>query len=302
MINAVYAIPAIEGEVFARNLAKELGAQYRDHYRATFDSGEIVVRVDEVQRGTSVIVYSPNGNRSESLIELLLLADALRRQGALEVVCVFKYLPFSRSNRMNIDGVALGARAVISAIETSAIDRYFVFDLHAREILGFFSKPVQALPTLKILSDAIPVGPDEIVVSPDRGRYDDCHQIAQFRNSNIDLLVKVRKDDSGASELAAGTRTPLRGRSIVLFDDEIWSGQTALHAVDWLFEAGVARVDYVTVYDFTSPEVRAELLEHGVSTFVTTNLALPGDDPFNGRYVVKDVSLMVSGRLRDLVQ
>jgi ribose-phosphate pyrophosphokinase len=179
-------------------------------------------------------------------------------------------------------------------IEHSAIDRFAVFDLHAREILGYFSKPVTWIPSLKLVSDAIPSRPPEVVVSPDRGRYDDCMQLSLMRDCTADILVKVRRDDSGSSELLAGARTELKGRSVVLFDDEIWTGETAAHAAESLFAAGATRIDYMTVYDFTTPEIRKNLIENvGVSSFITTNLAQPGDDLFDGRYSVLDASDLI---------
>jgi phosphoribosylpyrophosphate synthetase len=182
-------------------------------------------------------------------------------------------------------------------IEQSAISRFVVFDLHARETLGYFGKPVMWLPTLRLMSDAIARKPREVVVSPDRGRYDDCVQLSTMRMCSTDLLVKVRRDDSGTSELLAGSRTDLRGASVVLFDDEIWTGVTATQAARSLFSVGAARIDYVTVYDFTTADVRKEMLEDvGVSSFTTTNLALPTDETHDGRYQVLDAAGLVAER------
>ena len=238
----------------------------------------------------------PSFRPSDAILELMLLADALRRHGVSSLTCVLQYVPYSRSNRLNRPGLPLGSKVVISMLENSPIDRFVVFDLHARETLGYFNKPVTWMQTSQLMSDAIPINEPEVVVSPDRGRYDDCSQLSVMRSCTLDLLIKVRRDDSGDSELVAGARTDLSGRSVLLFDDEIWSGITAAHAIESLFAAGAARIDYLTVYDFTTPDVRKNMLENlGVSSFTTTNLAMHGADPFDGRYRVLDASNLVTG-------
>jgi ribose-phosphate pyrophosphokinase len=282
---------------FAYSVGEKLGIPKSGHERTVFRSGEMIVSLPGDVSDRAVIVMAPASRPSDALIELLLLADALHRHGVHSITCVLQYLPYSRSNRLNRPGLPLGSKVVISMLEQSPISRFVVFDLHAREILGYFSKPVIWLPTLRLMSDSIPPHAPEVVVSPDRGRYDDCIQLSAMRTCATDLLVKVRRDDSGASELLAGARTDLRGRSVILFDDEIWTGETASHAAKSLLDAGAARIDYVTVYDFTTPEIRKKMLEVvGVSSFTTTNLALPASETYDGRYQVLDAAGLLAGR------
>ncbi|MFE2970149.1 ribose-phosphate diphosphokinase [Streptomyces sp. NPDC059340] len=295
---SLFVVPGTEREsqTFAASLSGKLGQPITDHNRTEFKSGEMIVSLPEEVGETAVIVLAPSSRPSDALLELMLLADALQRHGVHSLTCVLQYVPYSRSNRLNRPGLPLGSKVVISMLEQSAIDRFVVFDLHARETLGYFSKPVTWMPTLQLMSDAIPLRAPEVVVSPDRGRYDDCMQLSTMRSCTLDMLMKVRRDDSGSSELVAGARTDLNGRSILLFDDEIWSGVTAAHAAESLFAAGAARIDYVTVYDFTTPDIRKNMLENiGISSFTTTNLAHHGGDPFDGRYRILDAADLVTG-------
>ncbi|MEW1689293.1 ribose-phosphate diphosphokinase [Streptomyces sp. NPDC091265] len=301
---AMFAVPAGSGvdRRFTDALAAVRGVPVTSHERTVFPSGEMIVSVPEELPERAVIVLAPSDQPNNALMELLLLADALKRHGVHHLTCVLQYVPYSRSNRLNRPGLPLGSKVAISLLEQSPIDRFTVFDLHARETLGYFSKPVTWLPTLRLLSDAVPGHAPEVVVSPDRGRYDDCTQLAGFRSCTLDMLIKVRRDDSGSSELIAGARTDLTGRSVLLFDDEIWSGQTAAHAAESLLAAGAARIDYLTVYDFTSPDIRkAMLMDVGVATFTTTNLARPGRDPHDGRYRVLDAAALLAGSWRRAV-
>jgi ribose-phosphate pyrophosphokinase len=295
---SLFVVPGTgkESQTFAAALSARLGLSVTDHGRTVFPSGEMIVQLPEQVAHTAVVVLAPSAQPSDAILELVLLADALRRHGVRSLTCVLQYVPYSRSNRLNRPGLPLGSKVVISLLENSAIDRFVVFDLHARETLGYFSKPVTWMPTLQLMSDAIPVHAPEVVVSPDRGRYDDCMQLSTMRSCTLDMLMKVRRDDSGSSELVAGARTDLTGRSVLLFDDEIWSGITAAHAVESLFTAGAARIDYLTVYDFTTPDVRKNMLENlGVASFTTTNLAQHGTDEFDGRYRVLDAAEQVTG-------
>jgi ribose-phosphate pyrophosphokinase len=263
------------------NALAESGASgdFRVHDKTVFPSGEMIVAVPLDVGQAATIVLVPCRSPSDALVELLLVADALRRAGVRRIECILQYLPYSRSNRLNRQGLPLGSKVVVSMLEQSPIDTFVVFDLHARELLGYFDKPVIWLTTLDLMSSTIARRPPECVVSPDRGRFDDCVHLSAHRECSVDMLVKVRRDDNSASELVAGARTELDGRSVILFDDEIWSGVTAVHAAESLFEAGAKRIDYMTVYDFTSPGVRTKLLDDvGVSSYTTTNLGLAGDE------------------------
>lgn len=301
---SLFVVPGVDdgSHTFAASLSARLGLPVTDHGRTVFKSGEMIVKLPEKIGQTAVIVLAPSVQPSDAILELVLLADALRRHGVHWLTCVIQYVPYSRSNRLNRPGLPLGSKVVISLLESAPIDRFAVFDLHARETLGYFNKPVTWMPTLRLMSDAIPAHPPEVVVSPDRGRYDDCMQLSTMRSCTLDMLMKVRRDDTGSSELVAGARTDLTGRSVLLFDDEIWSGITAAHAVESLFAAGAARIDYLTVYDFTMPEIRKNMLENlGVSTFTTTNLALHGTEEFDGRYRVMDAAGLVADSWRRIV-
>jgi ribose-phosphate pyrophosphokinase len=291
---SLFVVP--EDGTFARSFGEKLAVAKSDHVRTVFRSGEMIVSVPDEVEDRAVIVLVPSYQPSDAILELLLLADALRRRGVHSITCVLQYVPYSRSNRLNRPGLPLGSKVVISLIEQSAIDRFVVFDLHAREILGYFTKPVTWIPTLQLMSEAIAQHPPEVVVSPDRGRYDDCVQLSTMRGCGIDLLIKVRRDHSGSSELVAGARTDLRDHSVILFDDEIWTGETAAHAAESLFASGAARINYMTVYDFTTPEIRKNLLDNiGVASFTTTNLGHHGNDSFGGRYQVLDAADLVMG-------
>ena len=295
---AFFAVPR-KASAFASSLARQSGGRLFQHDRVDFPSGEMVVRVPTDAITSAVIVLAPTGHCSDSLIEITLLADALMREGAPKITCVFQYLPYSRSNRLDRRGAALGARVVISMLERAPIDRFVVFDLHTREVLGFFTKPVRWIQTLPALSGAMPLRHSEVVVSPDRGRYDDIVDISNLRGSAIDLLVKVRTEDGRSSHLAAGARTDIHGRNVLLYDDESWTGVTAVHAAESLFAAGAARIDYSTVYDFASADVRRRLIvEGGISTYTTTNLARPDlSDDYDDRYRVVDVAELAVAQL-----
>lgn len=295
---SVFLVPSGSPAAFADALAARLGTSRVEHTKHAFRSGEFTVAVPEKPGTRAVIVLVPTPERSDALLELMLLTDALRREGVRSTTCVLQYLPYSRSNRVNRRGLPLGARVVVSMLEQSGIDDFLLFDLHARDTLGFFGKPVTSASTLGLLSAAVPRQEHEIVISPDRGRYDECVDLSGLRGCSFDLLVKVRRDDSEASELVAGARTLLEGRSVLLFDDEIWTGQTAAHAIQSFHDAGVASVHYLTVYDFTTDETRLRMLDElGVSTFVTTNLARPADPGLHPRYEVLDPSGLAAERL-----
>lgn len=295
---AIFHVPAEADASFSVALAKRLGTEKAFHARQRFISGEMTVSIPKEVPDEAFIVLSPVMESSDALIEFMLLTDALARAGVQSMTCILQYLPYSRSDRVGRGGEPLGSRVVISMLESTPVERFVLFDLHAATVLGFFNKRVIWMPSLKMLSDAVPFEESEVVISPDRGRYDECVELSRIRNSSFDLLIKVRRDHSGSSELAAGARTKLEGRSVLLYDDEIWTGQTSGNVIDSFYDAGVTHVHYMSAYDFSSDEVRLRLLDDiGVKSFTTTNLARPGDPDLHERYRVVDASQLVVDRL-----
>lgn len=295
---AIFHVPSDEESSFTAALSKRSGIDHLQHRRVRFLSREMTVTIPDEVPDEAIIVMSPTMDSSDALLEFMLLTDALARAGVQSMTCVFQYLPYSRSDRAGRLGEPLGARVVISMLESTPVDRFFIFDLHAQAVLGFFSKRVIWAPSLRMLSDCVPTEESEVVVSPDRGRYDECVELSRIRGSAFDLLIKVRRDHSGASELAAGARTKLDGRSVLLYDDEIWTGQTSGNVIRSFYDAGVTAVHYMSTYDFSSDPVRLRLLDEiGVKSVTTTNLARPGDPGLHEGYRVVDVSELVVDRL-----
>ncbi|WP_416955694.1 ribose-phosphate diphosphokinase [Streptomyces sp. Agncl-13] len=280
MSTPVYAVPAQPVNGFRAALARQSGFHAAHHTTARMVNGNMVVEAAEAADTTAprVITLSPTTSPGEDLLELVLLADALHRCSPAPVVCVLEYLPYSRSCRLTGERQALGARAFIRLLESAPIDRFYTFDLHAGELLGFFSRPVSTLSTLPLIGSALGSSPSDVVVGPDRGRYDDCRSLAATLGCSFDLLLKVRVGHTDSSRLLGGAGEGIADRRIVLFDDEITRGETALHAIDALAAAGAEDITFATVYDFAFAEVRAKVLSHpSVTGMVTTNLGRPAE-------------------------
>jgi ribose-phosphate pyrophosphokinase len=284
MTISVHQVPASGGDHggcsgFAGSLAVQPGMVAGKHVATRFANGNLIVEVDPAQQRevqARVVTVAPTVRAGEDLVEFALLVDALARCSSRPIVVVLQYVPYSRSCRLTAPGQGLGAAAFLRMLESAPIDHVVTFDLHARELVGFFTKPVTALTTLHLLGSRMPAGNDVIVVGPDRGRYDDCRDLAATMSCSFDLLLKVRDGHDDRSRLLGGFGADLTGRPVVLYDDEITRGLTAMHALDALADAGADEIRFATPYDFATPEVRAKVLAApGMRAMVTTNLGRP---------------------------
>jgi phosphoribosylpyrophosphate synthetase len=160
------------------------------------------------------------------------------------------------------------------------------------------------LSTLATFSTVVDVSATDFVVGPDRGRYDDCRDLASSLGCSFDLLLKVRVGHTDTSRLLGGANESIAHQKVILFDDEMTRGETALHALDALAGVGATRVTFTTVYDFSSESIRSKVLSHpAVSAMVTTNLGRPADDVEESRtrYTVLDAAPLAAEELRRYV-
>jgi ribose-phosphate pyrophosphokinase len=294
MTVVVYRVPGDAGvDGFAASLAEQPNMVTGEYTSIRFANGNQVVEVaPEVQREVDarVVVLAPTLQVGESLVEFGLLVDALARTSSRPIVAVLQYVPYSRSCRLTAPGQALGAATYLRMLESAPVDHIVTFDLHARELVGFFTKPVTSLRSLPLLAKCIDQHPERVVIGPDRGRYDDCLDLADTLRCSFDLLLKVRDGHEDRSRLLGGVDSVLAGRPVVLFDDEITRGLTAMHALESIVEAGADDIVFMTPYDFASAQVRTKVMGvPGVRRVVTTNLGRPAP-PHPPHYEVIDVA------------
>jgi ribose-phosphate pyrophosphokinase len=209
-----------------------------------FSDGEIAVEINENVRGKDVFIIQPTCTpTNDNLMELLLISDGLRRASAARITAVVPYFGYARQDRRPRSArVPISARAVADMMVGAGIDRVLTVDLHADQIQGFFSVPVDNVYGSPILLDDIARQKyeDLIVVSPDVGGVVRARAIA--KQLNVDLaIIDKRRPEANVAEIM-NIIGDVEGRTCVLVDDMVDTAGTLCHAAAALKERGAKSV------------------------------------------------------------
>jgi len=220
------------------NLASEISAALEiplcDAAVDRFSDGEIRVRIRETVRGADVFVIQPTCPPvNETLVELLIMIDALRRASARRVIAVVPYYGYSRQDRKHTGRVPISARLVANLIETAGADRLLTMDLHAGQIQGFFNTPVDNMRSDWILAnharEAFDDLGDFVIVSPDAGGAVRARMVAEQLDRPMAILEKRRTADGSDVEVM-NVIGDVDGKRCLLLDDILSSGGTLVKA------------------------------------------------------------------------
>lgn len=209
-----------------------------------FSDGEITVEIDENVRGKDVFIIQPTCNpTNDNLMELLLMSDGLRRASASRITAVVPYFGYARQDRRPRSArVPISARAVADMMVGAGVDRVLTVDLHADQIQGFFSVPVDNVYGSPVLLDDITRQKYEnlIVVSPDVGGVVRARAIA--KQLNVDLaIIDKRRPEANVAEIM-NIIGDVEGRTCLLVDDMVDTAGTLCQAAIALKERGAKSV------------------------------------------------------------
>ncbi len=180
----------------AAQVAKNLGEQLGRATVSKFSDGEVMVELMENVRGKDAfILQSTCAPTNDHLMEMLIMADALKRSSAARITAVVPYFGYARQDRRPRSArVAISAKVVANMFQVAGVDRLLTMDLHADQIQGFFDIPVDniyAAPLL--LGDVWKHGyPDLIVVSPDVGGVVRARALAKRLDADLAIIDKRR--------------------------------------------------------------------------------------------------------------
>lgn len=204
-----------------------------------FPDGEADVSVPGTVAGREVlIVQSLVADPDRRLVELLLLADACRREGARRCIAVVPYFGYARQDRRSGKGEPLGAQRVCRMLEAAPIDHLVTVDLHSHAVETALELPLTHASAVPLLAEALrpTLPPDAVLVSPDLGAAKLAQGYAELLERPMAVVTKVRL--SGSSVRAARVLGDVGGRTPILVDDMISTGATMAAASQALRDAG----------------------------------------------------------------
>lgn len=210
-----------------------------------FNNGESRVQIEENVRGAEVFVIQPTcGNVNESLMELLIMIDALHRSSARTITAVIPYYGYARQEKKTAGREPITAKLVANLITVAGADRVVTVDLHASAIQGFFDIPVDNLMSLPILVEYfLRKGLDSkdlVVASPDAGGVNRARVFAERLNAGLAIIFKRRPEPDKADVI--DVVGDVRGKTVIVVDDMISTGRTLINGVEQLLARGATKV------------------------------------------------------------
>ncbi|MCK5647492.1 MAG: ribose-phosphate diphosphokinase [Gammaproteobacteria bacterium] len=268
MIFSGNANPKLAQDI-ARHLNMPLGRVSVD----TFSDLEIMVELLENVRGKDVFIVQPTSQpANDHLMELMVMADAIRRASARRITAVVPYFGYARQDRRPRSArVAITAKVVANMISGVGIDRMLTLDLHADQIQGFFDIPVDNVYASPILLGDIwrQKYPDQMVVSPDVGGVVRARALAK-RLDGADLAIIDKRRPKANVAKVMNIIGDVEGRSCVLIDDLVDTAGTLCKAAEALKGHGASKViAYITHPVLSGPaidNINASVLDHLVVT------------------------------------
>ena len=219
-------------------LAQETGAEFCGVINKRFPDGERYVRVLRSVAGHDVTVVQ-NTFPDESIVELLLILEALRESGAKSITTIIPYMGYARQERTFQSGEAISARAVARPVGALS-DRVFTVSVHTNEVLSFFGCPTQDIDGLQEAVRYLKGFKPGLVVAPDEGAREWCARAAKELKAPLHVMSKIRVDDRTV-ETDSG-KVKVKGLTVVILDDIISTGGTIASAARLLKNAGAGQV------------------------------------------------------------
>src|ERR1700720_2256071 len=228
----------------AQEIAAGLGLPLTKAVVRRFADMEIFVEIQENVRGSDAfIIQSTSFPAHAHLMELLIIADALRRSSARRITAVVPYFGYARQDRKSGSRTPISAKLVANLITRAGVDRVMTLDLHAGQIQGFFDIPTDNLWAAPLMVRDIKERFDldnVMVVSPDVGGVARARGLAKRINAPL-AIVDKRRERAGESEVM-NVIGDVAGHTCVLVDDIVDSGGTLVNAADALLNHGAKDV------------------------------------------------------------
>jgi len=228
----------------ALNICASLNVKLGAARVRNFSDGEILVEIGENVRGRDVyIIQSTCAPTNDNLMELLIMADALKRASAATITAVMPYYGYARQDRKAAPRTPITAKLVADLITTSGVDRVVTIDLHAGQIQGFFNIPVDNLYAAPVILSYLKTrfdGQPVVMVSPDAGGTERARAFAKRLGCTLAVIDKRRTGPNVAEIMHL--IGDVRDKIAIILDDMVDTAGTLTQAAKALKENGAKAV------------------------------------------------------------
>ncbi|WOB47159.1 ribose-phosphate pyrophosphokinase [Veillonella atypica] len=256
----------------AKEICDYLGLPLGEAFVGRFNNGEVQIMIDESVRGKDVFIIQPTSYPvNDNLMELMVMADALKRASARHITAVVPYYGYARQDRKTRGREPITAKLVANLMQTSGITRLVTIDLHAGQIQGFFDVPVDHLYGASILAKYINEKnlEDVIVVSPDLGGVTRARDLADRIGAPIAIIEKKRPEPGVAKVM--NLIGDVKGKNCIIVDDIVDTAGSLVEGAKALKEFGAKSVMAAVTHAVLTDPASERIANSNINELIVTN-------------------------------
>ena len=255
---------------FAQKVADHKGCKLGNVKLQKFSDGEIQASYEETVRGKEVYIIQPTIS-SDSLMELMIMIDAAKRASAAKIIAVVPYYGYARQDRKDKPRVAIGAKLVAKMLAAAGAHRIMTMDLHADQIQGFFSFPIDHMFASSIFLPYLEEQniPNLTIVAPDTGATKRANNYAKYLNADLAICYKQRKVANEVSEMTLIGE--VKGRNVIIMDDMIDTAGTMVKAAQMISDQGALSVRAMCSHAVLSGPAYERIAESVMTELIVTD-------------------------------
>ncbi|MDP2853713.1 MAG: ribose-phosphate pyrophosphokinase [Smithellaceae bacterium] len=287
----------------AQKICEKLGVPLGKANVTTFSDGETRVEINENVRGMDVfIIQSTCTPVNITLMELLIMIDAMKRASADRITAVVPYYGYARQDRKVAPRAPISAKLVADLITTAGAQRLLSMDLHAGQIQGFFNIPVDNIFATPVLIDYMKRSyqhnqDNTVVVSPDTGGVERARAFGKRLGASLAIIDKRREGPNEAQVM--NIIGNIKGKRVLILDDMIDTAGTVVQAANALAEAGALEVSVCCTHPVLSGPAIDRIEKSNIKEIIVTD-TIPLSDRAASCNRIKILS--VSGLLSEAVR
>lgn len=239
----------------------------------TFPDGENYVRLEgQVQNEDVAIVQTTSPPQDMRLIQLALIADSAKRNGARKITAVVPYLAYARQDRVFLQGEAMSAETIARMLKAAGVERLITVNVHQEKVLAHFPFPAKSVSAIPLLAEYfVKKGQSKaFALSPDEGAVHIAEEARKVLGGECGYLEKNRDRYTGQVNMEKKTLA-IKGKTVIIFDDIISSGGTIVAAAKILKELNPQEIYVACVHPLLIGEAEKLIRHAGVEEIVGTD-------------------------------
>ena len=256
----------------AKEICDYLGLPLGEAFVGRFNNGEVQIMIDESVRGKDVFIIQPTSYPvNDNLMELMVMADALKRASARHITAVVPYYGYARQDRKTRGREPITAKLVANLMQSAGITRLVTIDLHAGQIQGFFDVPVDHLFGASILAKYINEKnmEDVIVVSPDLGGVTRARDLADRIGAPIAIIEKKRPEPGVAKVM--NLIGDVKGKNCIIVDDIVDTAGSLVEGAKALEAFGAKSVMAAVTHAVLTDPASERIANSNIKELIVTN-------------------------------